>query len=122
MFIFKASAFLNGLVLLLSGTGKVGDLSKVRIKGKMEQSREKSSALPHLGVVAFEKGAFVSPSTKVANFTYIVFPFVYPVLIYEDINANIVLWWVETQINILPSIKQNIYTIRILGKRKTEKF
>ena len=33
---------------------------KVRIKGKVEQSRE----LPlHLGVVAIEKGAFWSPST-----------------------------------------------------------
>ena len=41
---------------------------KVRIKGKVEQSREWSSALLHLGVVAIEKGAFGSPSTKVANF------------------------------------------------------
>ena len=39
---------------------------KVRNKGKVEQSREWSSAL-HLGVVAIEKGAFGSPSTKVAN-------------------------------------------------------
>ena len=37
---------------------------KVRIKGKVEQSRERSSAPPlHLGVVAIEKGAFWSPST-----------------------------------------------------------
>ena len=36
---------------------------KVRIKGKLEQSREKSSAI--------EKGAFWSPSTTVANFTYL---------------------------------------------------
>ena len=44
---------------------------KVRIKGKVEQSRERSSALPlHFSVVAIEKGAFWSPSTKVANFTY----------------------------------------------------
>ena len=42
---------------------------KVRIKGKVEQSREKSSAFPlHLGVVAIEKGAFRSPSTKVTDF------------------------------------------------------
>ena len=41
---------------------------EIRIKGKVEQSREWSSALPlHLGVVAIEKGVFVSPSTKVAN-------------------------------------------------------
>ena len=38
---------------------------KVRIKGKEEQSRERSSALPYI-----EKGAFGSPSTTVANFTY----------------------------------------------------
>ena len=45
---------------------------KVRFKGKVEQSREWSSALPlHLGVVAIEKGAFGSPSTMVANFTTI---------------------------------------------------
>ena len=44
---------------------------KVRIKGKVEQSREKSSAPLHLGVVAIEKGAFWSPSTTVTNFTYL---------------------------------------------------
>ena len=39
---------------------------KVRIKGKVEQSREMSSALPYvLGVVAIEKGAFESPSSTV---------------------------------------------------------
>ena len=43
---------------------------KVRIKGKVEQSRERSSALPlHQGVVAIEKGALGSLSTKVTNFT-----------------------------------------------------
>ena len=41
---------------------------KVRIKGKVEQSREWSSALP--SVVATEKGAFRSPSTEVTNFTF----------------------------------------------------
>ena len=45
---------------------------KVRFKGKVEQSREWSSAL-HLGVVAIEKGAFGSPSTMVANFTFTYF-------------------------------------------------
>ena len=43
---------------------------KVRIKGKVGQSSEKISVPPHLGVVANEKGAFGSPSTKVANFTF----------------------------------------------------
>ena len=42
----------------------------VRIKGKVEQSRERSSAPPlHFGVVAIEKGVFGSSSTTVANFT-----------------------------------------------------
>ena len=45
---------------------------KVRIKGKVEQSREKSNALPlHFGVVAIEKGDFWLPSTKGDNFTFI---------------------------------------------------
>ena len=43
---------------------------KVQIKGKVEQSREWSSAPLHLGVVAIEKGAFQSPSTNVANYTF----------------------------------------------------
>ena len=40
---------------------------KVRIKDKVGQSWERSSAPLHLGVVAIGKGAFGSPSTKVAN-------------------------------------------------------
>ena len=45
---------------------------KVRIEGKVEQSRERSSALPlHLGVVTIEKEAFWSPSTTVNNNLYI---------------------------------------------------
>ena len=43
---------------------------RVRIKGKVKQSRERNSAL-HLSVVAVEKKAFGSPSTTVANFTYL---------------------------------------------------
>ena len=41
---------------------------KVRIEGKVEQSRERSNAPTHLGVVAIGKGAFWSPSTTVTNF------------------------------------------------------
>ena len=45
---------------------------KVQIKGKMEQSRECSSAFPlYLGVVAIEKEAIWSPLTKVTNFIYL---------------------------------------------------
>ena len=44
----------------------------VKIEGKAEQSRELKNALSlHLGVVTIEKGAFESPSTKVANFTFL---------------------------------------------------
>ena len=42
---------------------------KVQIKGKVEQSRERSNVL-HLGVVAIEKEDLGSPSTTVANFTH----------------------------------------------------
>ena len=51
---------------------------KVGIKSKVEQYRERSSALLlHLGVVAIEKGAFGSPSTKVANFTNYIYNDIY---------------------------------------------
>ena len=44
-------------------------ITKVRMKGKLEQSRVWISALPlHLNEVAIEKRAFGSPSTKVTNF------------------------------------------------------
>ena len=42
---------------------------KVRIKGKMYNPRNGVAPYLHLGVVAIEKGAFGSPSTKVTNFT-----------------------------------------------------
>ena len=44
---------------------------KVRIKGTVEQSGERSYIPQHIGVVAIEKGAFWSLSTTVANFTYL---------------------------------------------------
>ena len=43
---------------------------KVRIKGKVEQSKERSGAPLQFGVVAIEKGAFGSPLTSVANFIF----------------------------------------------------
>ena len=42
---------------------------KVRIKGKVEQSKERSSVPLHPSVVAIEKGAFWSTWITVANFT-----------------------------------------------------
>ena len=53
---------------------------KVRIKGKEEESWERSSAPIHLDVVAIETEAFWSPSTTVANFTFLYF---------ADINISI---------------------------------
>ena len=47
--------------------------SKVRIKGKVEQSREMSSDFPYnLVFVAIEQGAFGSPSIMLADFTYFI--------------------------------------------------
>ena len=43
---------------------------KVRIEGKVEPSRERSSALPTPRFISYWKGAFWSPSTTVVNFTY----------------------------------------------------
>ena len=58
--------FKNGTRYLLVNTQQY----KVHIKGKVKQSRERSSAPSlHLGVVAIEKVNFGSPSTTVANFT-----------------------------------------------------
>ena len=62
---------------------------KVRFKGKVEQSREWSSALLHLGVVAIEKGAFGSPSTMVANFTLLIYIHTHLKYIYMHLYAHI---------------------------------
>ena len=53
---------------------------KLHIKDKVEQSGGTSIALP--GVVGIEKGAFGSPSTTVANFSYFVYIYIYIYLIY----------------------------------------
>ena len=58
---------------------------KVRIKGKVEKSWERSSALPYIpGVAAMEKGAFGSPSTMVANFTFLL---TFKLLTYAKLNC-----------------------------------
>ena len=54
----------------------------------------------HLGVVAIEKGAFGSPSTKVANFTY----YCYVAL---AIHLNIIHWFAHSEI-----VKQFYFTHR----------
>ena len=51
---------------------------KIRIKGKVKQSMRKEYRPPlHHGVVAVEKGAFGSPSTTVANFTFFLLYFIH---------------------------------------------
>ena len=69
---------------------------KVRFKGKVEQSREWSSALPYTLVVAIEKGAFGSPSTMVANFTL---QYIYIYIYKQDLALNNLqrLIWHKTQ-------------------------
>ena len=47
---------------------------KVKIKGKVEQSRERNNTLPYSLI---EKGAFWSPSTTVANFTLYIYIYIY---------------------------------------------
>ena len=56
--------------MVLDGTLFSSQHYKVRIKGKVEQSRERSSTLPtpRCSSYSIEKGAFGLPSSKVANF------------------------------------------------------
>ena len=76
--------------MVLDATLLNTQLYKVRIKGKVEQSRESSSAFPlHLGAVAIEKGAFGSPSTMVANLLEIC---IYLFLLTLDIYLFIVIY------------------------------
>ena len=46
---------------------------KVRIKGKVKQSKERNCVFPYTSVVANEKGALGLPLTTVANFTIFFF-------------------------------------------------
>ena len=57
---------------------------KIHIKGKVEQSKESSSALPlPQGIVAIKMGAFCWRSTTVANFTNI-YNKIQPWMTYKD--------------------------------------
>ena len=61
---------------------------KVRIKGEVEQSRERSRALSYTpSVVAIEKGAFWSPSTTVAIFLLIFLKRTRPLILVENVAA-----------------------------------
>ena len=57
---------------------------KVRTRGKWSNPGNGVAPLLHLGVVVMEKGAFWSPSTMVANFTYI---YIY-IYIYFKMNRS----------------------------------
>ena len=85
---------------------------KVCIKGKVEQSREKSSTPPlHLGVVAIEKGAFWSHSTKGRQLTYLEFSgwifqlsfylLEFSIVFYVDLSKN----FSDTQFGYISTIK-----------------
>ena len=65
---------------------------KVRIKAKVEKSWERSSALPYTpGVVAIEKEAFESPTTMVANFTYIyIYIYIYSWLVKTNVSLLLI--------------------------------
>ena len=62
---------------------------KVRNKGKVKQSRERSNVPLHSGVVAIEKRAFESSSTTVTNFTFkYIYVYIY-IYIYIYIYTNV---------------------------------
>ena len=67
---------------------------KVWMKGKVEQSRKWSSALSYtLGVVAIEKGAFGSPSTKGRQLYFFTFPFPKGISLQVNVRA-----WLEFEL------------------------
>ena len=99
-YIYQIDFFVNGLGYLSSIPGCVIPKTlkmvlnttllntqqyKVRINSKVEQFRERSSALPylHLGVVAIEYGTVGSPSTTVANLYIYIYIYIY---IYHEVD------------------------------------
>ena len=78
---------------------------KVRIKGKVEQSREGVAPSLHLSVVAIEKGAFGSPMTMVANFILILLYMHKPESILENETYEI-LWDFKIQTDHLISTRR----------------
>ena len=64
-----------GIPLIMSGSG-VRQLTPLP-KGVKSQGNDPLSPPIHLGVVAIEKGALWSPSTKVANFIYYIYIYIY---------------------------------------------
>ena len=60
----------------------------IRIKSKVEQTREWVAPSQHLGVEAFEKVAFVSPTTKVTKFTYFYYHYYYLLILFTNPSAR----------------------------------
>ena len=67
---FQARVILKTQKMLLNSTLLKTQHHKLSLKGKVEQSRVGVAPYLHHDVVAIEKGAFESPSTKGATFTY----------------------------------------------------
>ena len=66
----KDSKMLLDTSLLIGYVSRVKWSNEIRIKGKLDKILGKEWCLSlYFGVVAIEKGAFVSPSITVANFT-----------------------------------------------------
>ena len=77
---------------------------KVRIKGKVEQSRERSGAFPDSSVLlANEKGAFGSPLSTVTYFTfslyfiafYLFFIYFFVSLLFDQIRPSNAPWFLS---------------------------
>ena len=60
-------------------------LSNIRYVSRVKWSNPGKSVHLYLGVIAIEKGAFWSPSTTVANFTYI---YIYIYIYFEMKNST----------------------------------
>ena len=70
----------------------------------MEQSRERSNTPLHLGVVAIEKGAFWSPSTIGANFTYLLTYHYYMIIYFFRVFHISISWWFFTGVWVTVSL------------------
>ena len=65
---------------------------KMRIKGKVDNPGKGVAPPQHLSVVAIEKGAFASPSTKLANFTYYICLHIYVYIYVVYMNVYIYIY------------------------------
>ena len=82
----------------------------VRIKGKVEQYKERSSALSYISI-AIEKGGFKSPSITIANFTIYIY-------IYSKVFSNIYIAIYSKDFHIYIYIYIYIYIHFFMKKQK----